>query len=49
MTFKNAVDAINDLPTTGVNAGDTYVIAADISIGGTITYHIGDLFIAATD
>ena len=49
MAFKGAVDALTDLPKTGVQAGDTYVVSADISVGGTITYHIGDLFIATND
>jgi hypothetical protein len=54
MAFKGAVDSVESLPKgespdSKVNAGDTYVVSADISVDSAIKYHIGDLFIATTD
>ena len=54
MTFKGGVGfktgtAILDLPTTGVNKGDTWVITSDGDAGVGHTYHAGDLMIANQD
>lgn len=45
MTYKGAVAASSELPTSGVSVGDTYVASKDMTVGATSVY-IGDLLIA---
>jgi hypothetical protein len=54
MTFKGGVAFISgtsilDLPKTGVQKGDTYVVVSDGGEGAAHTYHAGDLMIANSD
>lgn len=48
MTFMGSLTATQSLPTTSVNAGDTWIVAEPGSYAGT-TARVGDLFIALED
>ena len=48
MHYIDGIDAYTDLPTTGVEAGDTYVVTGDFAYGGE-SYYAGDLLVAAAD
>lgn len=50
MHYKEGIDALSDLPTTNVEAGDTYVVIADFyDLDSSKSYYAGDLLIAAAD
>lgn len=50
MTFKGVLTEYEDLPTVGVNAGDTYKVGENGQYGPTNEWaYIGDLFIALAD
>lgn len=50
MHYKGAVSVKDDLPTTGVEAGDTYVVAdKSFTLASGEEYHVGDLLIAQND
>lgn len=50
MHYKEGIDALEDLPTTSVEAGDTYVVIADFyDLDSDKSYYAGDLLIAAAD
>lgn len=48
MRFMGVIDADNALPTTGVEAGDTYKVGVNTTINGEKVY-VGDLVIANSD
>lgn len=48
MTYKGGISKWSNLPTTGVEAGFTYVVTADFEQGGE-SYYAGDLVIANVD
>lgn len=49
MVLKGNVSSTNPLPTTGVQAGDTYIVTTDkLTVGDNIC-EIGDLFVAKED
>lgn len=48
MTFQKTVSAYNQLPTSGVKIGDTYVVSGnDGFVNGGVTYYPGDMIIAS--
>lgn len=50
MHYRGSVSVKDDLPTTGVEAGDTYVIAdKSFTLASGEEYHVGDLLIAQND
>ena len=50
MHYKEGIDTLSDLPTVGVEAGDTYVVIADFyDLDSSKSYYAGDLLIAAAD
>lgn len=48
MTYKGGISKWSNLPTTGIEAGFTYVVTADFEQGGE-SYYAGDLVIANVD
>lgn len=49
MHYKGGIDDPTDLPTTGVEAGDTYIVTVDnLTLAGE-SYYAGDLIIANAD
>ena len=46
MNYIGSIEKMDDLPTTNVHVGDTYVVASTISISGETTYYAGDLLVA---
>ena len=48
MIYKGGISKYSDLPTSGVEAGFTYVVTSDFVYGNT-SYYAGDLIIASAD
>lgn len=48
MKFKGSIKSLSDLPTTGVEAGWTYIIEETFK-AGDVDYYAGDLIIAKAD
>lgn len=48
MQYKGGVDNVSKLPTSGVEAGDTYIITAN-HVSNGVSYYAGDLIVANKD
>lgn len=48
MTYQGGISSYEDLPTTDVEAGFTYIVLSDFVYGGK-SYYAGDLVVAAVD